>query len=206
MIRNIVFDMGMVLLNWNPLQTCLRYAPDSQTARRLCDAIFTHPEWGPIIDGGVMTEHDYFNRCRDRMDDPQLRELGERVEADWWLDALYPMQGIERVLKRLLDRGYRLYILTNCGHRFHDFKYKIPYLEHFSGILVSAEERMLKPNAEIYECLFERFGLKAEECVFIDDLQRNIDGARAVGMQGYCHQDGDAEKLWAYLDGLNGGE
>ena len=199
MIRNAVFDMGMVLLNWNPLLPCLRCAKDPETARRLCDAIFTHPEWGPMNDGGVMLEKDYFVRCRERMEDEALRKLGVEVEKDWWLDALYPMQGIEKVIRALMDRGVNLYILTNCGHRFHDFKYKIPYIDQFKGILVSAEEVMLKPNAEIYHRLCEKFDLKAEECVFIDDLQKNIDGAKAVGMQGYCHADGDADKLLSAL-------
>jgi len=120
------------------------------------------------------------------------------------VDALYPMHRIDKVLEGLLARGYRLYVLSNCGHRFHDFEYKIPYLEQFSGIMVSAEEGVLKPSAEIFERLCERFDLKAEECVFVDDLQRNVDGARAVGMQGYCHADGNAEKLWKYLESLNG--
>jgi putative hydrolase of the HAD superfamily len=203
MIRNIVFDMGMVLLNWNPMQPCLRYAKDEEMAKKLCSAIFTHPEWGPMNDGGVMLEKDYFVRCRERMESDELKQLGVAVEKDWWLDALYPMQGMDKVIETLLEKGFRLYILTNCGHRFHDFSYKIPHYNRFSGVLVSAEELMLKPDAEIYHRLFEKFDLKAEECIFIDDLQKNIDGAKAVGMEGYCFADGNAEKLLSHLLTMN---
>ena len=195
MIRNVVFDMGMVLLNWKPMLPCLRHAGDPEQARRLCESIFTHPEWGPVIDGGRMTEAEYFDHCRERTEDAALKDLITAVEKDWWLDALYPMPHIEKVLEALLDKGLNLYILTNCGHRFHDFKYQIPMIDRFKGILVSAEEVMLKPDAEIYLRLCEKFDLKAEECVFVDDLSRNIDGAKAVGMQGYCHQDGDADRM-----------
>lgn len=203
MIRNIVFDMGMVLLNWNPMQPCLRYAKDEEMARKLCSAIFTHPEWGPMNDGGKMLEKDYFVRCRERMESDELKQLGVAVEKDWWLDSLYPMQGMDKVIETLLEKGFKLYILTNCGHRFHDFSYKIPHYNRFSGVLVSAEELMLKPDAEIYYRLFEKFDLKAEECIFIDDLQKNIDGAKAVGMEGYCFADGNAEKLLSHLLTMN---
>ena len=61
----------------------------------------------------------------------------------------------------------------------------------------------MKPQKEMYGHLFERFGLKPEECFFIDDLSHNIEGARAVGMYGYCFADGDVEKLKKRLETLN---
>ena len=204
MIRNIVFDMGMVLLNWKPMLPCLRIAGDEEKADALCKAVFLHPEWGQIIDGGAMTETDYFARCRERLETEELKQMCDRLSQDWWLDALYPMVGIDTVIETLLEKGFDLYILSNCGRRFHDFKYKIPYITAFKGILVSAEERMLKPEKRIYQRLFDKFGLKPEECLFVDDLARNIEGAEAAGMQGYCHADGDAAKLLDYLLNLKG--
>ena len=66
-----------------------------------------------------------------------------------------------------------------------------------------SEEKLLKPQKEIYERLFEKFNIKPEECYFIDDLQLNIDGAAACGMKGYCFADGNVEKLQKALDKLN---
>ena len=97
----------------------------------------------------------------------------------------------------------RLYILSNAGFSFHKFSYKIKYIDRFSGIMVSAEERLMKPDPAIYRRLCERFSLEASECLFIDDLQRNIDGAQKAGLAGYCFQDGDVARLRSYLAGLN---
>ena len=66
-----------------------------------------------------------------------------------------------------------------------------------------SEEKLLKPQKEIYERLFEKFNIKPEECYFIDDLQLNIDGAAACGMKGYCFADGNVEKLQKALENLN---
>ena len=109
----------------------------------------------------------------------------------------------QQLLESLLKKGFRLYVLSNCGYRFRDFEYKIPCVEQFSGILVSAEEKLLKPDAAVFQRLCDKFGLQMDECVFVDDLQKNADGAAAAGMQGYCFADGDVEKLAAYLSGLH---
>lgn len=204
MIRNIVFDMGMVLLDYNPYLPCLRNAKDAETAQILNKAIFGDPAWGPMIDGGVMTEQEYLVEAQKRLPTPELKQLAADVmNNDWWLDGLYPKSGMAALLGELLEKGYRLYVLSNCGFAFHDFKYKITHLDRFSGVLISAEEKLLKPDAAIYHRLCDKFGLKAEECIFIDDLQKNIDGAKAVGMQGYCFADGDVQKLRECLMALN---
>ena len=110
---------------------------------------------------------------------------------------------MKQLIENLLEKGYRLYVLSNCGYTFRKFEYKIPCVERFSGILVSAEEMMVKPELRIFERLCEKFDLNMGECVFVDDLQKNVDGAVAAGMQGYCFADGDVEKLTAYLNNLN---
>ncbi len=202
MIRNIVFDMGMVLLDYDPYLPCIRHCKDAQKAQQVSKAIFGVPDWAAKIDGGVLSEAEYLAEAQARLETDELRQLAADVMSDWWLDAVYPKSQMDKLIKRLLEEGYRLYILTNCGHRFHDFSYKIPYFDQFSGVLVSAEERLLKPHAEIYERLCEKFGLKAEECLFVDDLQQNADGAKAVGMDGYCYADGNPDRLAAYIDAL----
>ena len=111
---------------------------------------------------------------------------------------------MKELLEGLLEKGLRLYVLSNCGYRFREFEYKIPCRDQFSGMLVSAEESLLKPDAKVFQRLCEKFQLQMDECVFVDDLQKNVDGAIAAGMQGYCFADGNVEKLKAYLSGVNG--
>ena len=202
MIRNVVFDMGMVLMQWRPMNPCLRYAKDVEKATILCDNIFRHPEWGPTIDGGLMSEEEYFEHCSKRMPTEELKEMCLAMSNDWTLDSLYPTTGMQELLEDLHRQGYRLYILSNCGRHFHQFAYRLPGNDLFTGKLISAEEKMIKPNREIYERLLEKFDLVADECIFVDDLQANINAAEAVGIHGYCFADGDVKKLHAHLSGL----
>ena len=203
MIRNIVFDMGKVLLEYEPYQPCRRHAGDDQTAQVLKAAIFDHPDWPAKIDGGLLYEDEYLLDVQDRLETQELKDLAKAVLSDWWLDCLFPKRGMQQLLESLLEKGYRLYVLSNCGYTFRQFQYKIPCVDHFSGIMVSAEELLLKPDVKIFERLCEKFDLNMAECVFVDDLQKNVDGAVAAGMQGYCFADGDVEKLTAYLNELN---
>lgn len=203
MIRNIVFDMGKVLLEYDPYQACYRHAQNVEKALAVKAAIFDHPDWPFKIDGGLLYEDEYLLDVQDRLDTPELKELAAKVLSDWWLDTLFPKQGMKQLIENLLEKGYRLYVLSNCGYTFRKFEYKIPCVERFSGILVSAEEMMVKPEIRIFERLCEKFDLNMAECVFVDDLQKNVDGAVAAGMQGYCFADGDVEKLTAYLNELN---
>lgn len=203
MIRNIVFDMGMVLLAYDPYQACYRHANNHEKAMIVKKAIFDHPDWAAKIDSGLLYEDEYLLDVQDRLETQELKELAAKVLSDWWLDSLFPMCGIKQLIENLLEKGYRLYVLSNCGYRFRDFEYKIPHVEQFSGILVSAEELLLKPDKAIFQRLCDKFCLQMDECVFVDDLQRNVDGAIAAGMQGYCFADGDVERLTAYLNGLN---
>ena len=71
----------------------------------------------------------------------------------------------------------------------------MPGAEYFDGMLISAEEKLVKPDPAIYERLFSRFHLRPEECFFIDDLPANIEAARRCGMDGYCFTDGDEAAL-----------
>lgn len=203
MIRNIVFDMGNVLLDHDPLLPCIRHA-GHEHAQTLCDAIFRHPEWMRFLDSGEMDENAYAPYAQARLSDPALRRLVPEILDDWHLDALYPKSGMDQVQKDMLESGMRLYVLSNAGFSFHDFSYKIKYIRRFSGVMISSEERLLKPDPAIYLRLCERFSLVPKESLFIDDLPRNIAGAESIGMRGYCFEDGDVARLRAYLSALNG--
>lgn len=201
MIRNIVFDMGGVLLNYDPMMACRRHAGNTQDAQRIVEACFATPEWIEV-DHGTMTEEEMLAHAQKQLNDPRLAQIAADIFQDWHLDSLWPKEGMAEIIEWIHQKGYKLFILSNAGLRFRAFEYKIPHLDLFSGILVSAEEVMLKPNAEIYHRLCEKFDIKAEECLFIDDLQKNVDGAKSVHMQGYCFADGDPTKLKAYLENL----
>ena len=203
MIRNIVFDMGKVLLDYDPLQACLRHAGDPEKAMIVKKAIFDHPDWQGKIDSGLLYEDEYLLDVQDRLETQELRELAQAVLSDWWLDSLFPISGMQQLIEDLLEKGFRVYVLSNCGYRFRQFQYKIPCGKQFSGMLVSAEEKLVKPDPAIFRRLCDKFGLQMDECVFVDDLQKNVDGAVACGMQGYCFADRNVDRLKEWLEQVN---
>jgi len=106
-------------------------------------------------------------------------------------------------VKLLKDHGFGIYLCSNASMRLLAcYKEVIPGIEYFDGVLFSADVKYLKPQKEIYLTLLERFGLKPEECFFIDDMQENINGAADCGMDGYCFSDGDVGRLTGFLKGM----
>lgn len=203
MIKNIVFDMGDVLLRYEPYQPCLRHARgDKEVAAQLMAAIFDHKDW-ELADGGMLTLEEQTYRAVKRLSDPRARGEAFSILRDWYLDGLWPLHGAEECVRALHQQGWPLYILSNACLRYPEFQRKILTLDLFSGVMFSASEKCLKPDAVIYHRLCDKFGLKPEECLFIDDRQVNVDGARAVGMQGYVF-DGDHEKLLKFIQQING--
>ena len=95
------------------------------------------------------------------------------------------IEGMSSLVQRLKAAGYRVFGLTNwSSETFPLVRDKYPIFSLMDGMVVSGEEHLLKPFAAIYNCLLERYGLRAEESLFVDDNLANVEGARAVGMQG----------------------
>lgn len=202
MIRNIVFDMGEVLLHYDPMKTCNRLASTPQEAQAVFRALFRAPEWEKEYDGGMISEEDMLRIAQSRLSSPARREAARHIFAEYHQDALSPFPGMEQVMLELRRRGFGLYLLSNTSERFHRFKHLIPQIEAMDGILLSCEEKLLKPDARIFWLLHSRFGLELSECLFVDDRLVNVEGAQAVGMEGYCFADGDVQRLAQMLRAL----
>ncbi len=202
MIKNIIFDMGNVLLRYDPMLPCRRHALNESDAEQVCAALFRCPEWVSRMDAGTIDEADYLKLVQSRLETPRLKELAAKVLDDWMLDGLYPMHGMYELTEALHSRGYKLYVLSNMNRRFHEIEYKIPNYRCFEGAVVSSEEHLLKPDTAIFIRLCERFSLKPEECLFIDDVRANADGAKSAGMVGYSFEDGSLTRLREFIDGL----
>ena len=94
------------------------------------------------------------------------------------------MEGTADVARALKARGYTLYLLSNASRRQHDYWPRVEASRYFDGTLISADVKLVKPQPEIYRLLLEKFGLKGEECFFVDDLPSNVEGAFYAGIPG----------------------
>jgi putative hydrolase of the HAD superfamily len=201
MVRNIVFDMGMVLMGYHPLDACRNVVPDEIGAQSLCDALFFHPDW-VRLDEGSISEEDLARNAKARLADARLRPLIDRLLAAMPENILSPIPGMVEIEADLLSQGYRLYLLSNASLAVSRRRDVIPGLERFCGVLFSADEKLMKPDSALYRRLTERYGLNPSECLFIDDNEDNVESARRLGWTGYRFT-GDPAALRGFLAGLN---
>lgn len=203
MIKNIVFDMGQVLVGYDGDLVCRHFIEDENERREVNTAVFLSPEW-VFLDMGVMPEETALKKMQSRLDTEHKREMAALCFYHWHEYNMKAKEGMEELVRWLKSMGYGIYLCSNASVRLLTcYKEIIPAVECFDGLLFSAEVLCIKPQKEMYEHLFKRFHLKPEECFFIDDLDLNIEGARACGMDGYCFKDGDVAGLKKVLAGLN---
>lgn len=192
MIRNVVFDMGQVLITWNAetLLDSVGVAKEDQSI--LIREVFKSVAW-VRLDRGTYLEDDVLAEIKPRI--PQrLHWAAEEIVCAWWKNHIYPTPGMAELVRELKGSGYRIYLLSNANLNLRTYFGKIPGSECFDGLMVSAEEKLLKPQHEIYEALCSRFDLQPEECFFVDDVPANIEGASCIGMRGAVFY-GDLERL-----------
>ncbi len=194
MIRNIVFDMGKVLVDYDAMGVCSHYIADEADRREVCTAVFVSPEW-VMLDMGVISDERALAQMCARLPE-RLHEAARLCMRDWHLYCMQTFTQMEPVVRGLKARGFGIYLCSNAAIRLVDCHPDvIPALDCFDGVLFSSEVKCMKPQREMYGHLFSRFGIRPEECFFIDDSVINIEGARACGMDGYCFADGDFARL-----------
>ncbi|MBM6595042.1 HAD family hydrolase [Microvirga pudoricolor] len=175
----VVFDVGNVLLRWDPRNLYRTIFDDETKMEWFLSTVCTN-QWNLEQDRGRDWDEAVALLAKDHPDhEPSIRAFHERWEET--------VSGViaENValLERLRQAGVPNYCITNfSAPKFVLSQAKYPFLKDFDGIIVSGDERVLKPEPEIYNLLLSRYGLKAEDCIFIDDSKANVEGARAVGM------------------------
>ena len=192
MIKNVIFDMGQVLIHWTPELYLARYELKEEDKQLLKTEVFGGVEWVQL-DRGSISEDDALDAICARLP-RKLQRIAEELVTEWWRQPMHPVDGMAELIAQLKCKGYGIYLLSNANMRLRDYFRWIPGASYFDGIMVSAEEKMLKPHYEIYKALFERFDLKPEECFFVDDNPLNIEGAACCGMAGTVFR-GDVNRL-----------
>ena len=193
MIKNIVFDMGNVLLAYKPKEYVKTITTDETIADAILKEFLFSQEW-IMLDAGEITEEEAVARVQARI--PEYAKYVQKAMDNWHTD-LTPIEGMDNLVKTLKEKGYNIYLLSNTSLRFYQYQPNVEMFKHFDGFFISAKERLLKPQKEIYEKFLERFNLVSNECLFIDDLEENIKGAESVGIIG--HQFRGKDELVEYL-------
>jgi len=181
MIKNLVFDLGNVLISFRPSEYFdNKKYPEAIKATILND-IFKSQEWLRLDNGEI--------NIREATDAIALKSSLKREEIahifNLRTDMMFPLDQNVRLLPGLKKRGYSLYFLSNFPlDIFEEIKTGYFFFRYFDGGIISSEVKFSKPDRRIYEILLETYSLPAEECLFIDDIEINVRAAEASGMKG----------------------
>lgn len=183
MIKNIVFDLGGVLIDWNPEYVFLKeFRGDREKMNWFFNTICTS-SWNEEQDAGYSIEKATNERVAMF---PKHEHLIRMYYGEWEQMLGFEHTETVEILRRLHDsKEHSIYSLTNWSNEtFPVALKKFPFLSWFKGILVSGDVGLKKPDPEIYKLLLDRYGLEANTCVFIDDRTENVKAASALGFSG----------------------
>ena len=180
MMKNIIFDLGNVLLNFKPVVYLHEQISDEEKVQQIYEEIFTSKEW-LMLDRGVITEEEAVNEICNRS--TENSELIKLVMYNWY-QLLTPIEDTVEILKELKHKGYRLYVLSNFHLlAYEDVTKRYDFFKYFDGGIISYKEKLMKPEKDIYDKLIQRYKINPQESIFIDDTTENIESATKLGFE-----------------------
>lgn len=190
MIKNIIFDVGRVLVDYTPVQYLKDRGYGSEEQKIIMQAIFDSTLWQEM-DQGLHTTQEaiegYIGNAEPAYRDVIL-DAYSQVQ-----DTISEMPYAEQWVRDLKEKGYQLYILSNYSEDlYHRTRNKMPFLPYMDGIVFSHQCHLIKPDKEIFRYICSRYALKPEESVFIDDNAENVKAAGKCGMhtiQFFSYED-----------------
>ncbi len=188
MIRNVVFDVGGVLLQWDPPAFVARLHPDAATQALIRREIFEHADWHEFDRGGLNVDQaaELFGR-RTGLTTQQMRTLFATAN-----ESLHPIPGTIQLVEDLAAAGVPLFLLSNMPVSTYEYLVKKhAFFAHFRQLVISGAIQLIKPDPAIYKHLVEKTGIVPAESVFIDDVTKNVVAARECGLHAIQFRGAD---------------
>jgi len=188
MIRNIVFDMGNVLIRFDPSLFIEREGiVDPEDRKLILDELFNSVEWAQM-DRGILEEKTAEPFILERFPE-RLHPVVSNLLHHWAIPG-DEFTGMRELVAELKEAGYGLFLLSNASTAQHRYWPLFPVSRYFDGKLISCDVKVVKPMREIYQIFTDRFLLNPEECFFVDDSPANVAAAITCGWNGVVfHQD-----------------
>lgn len=184
MIKNIIFDIGNVLVHFRPLEVMAELGMNEDTVQAVADATIRSPLWCEL-DRGVIPEDTVIQMMKQTAPD----NYKDDVQTFFDKGSLLLVKSFDYSadwLKSLKEKGYQIFLLSNYPQRFFEMhsKNNFTFMPYINGKIVSGYVKKIKPDIEIYNLLLDQYSLTPQECVFIDDVKENIEGAEKAGIHG----------------------
>ena len=178
-IKNVIFDLGAVMFEWNPKNISENFTSNVELQQRIQTELFYHQDWIDF-DCALITEQETIKRVSKKFELPLIESenLFKQIKQ-----SLVLIEETLDVLKKVKEKGLNAYCLSNISPElFKHLKEQHTLFELFDGIVTSGVENTGKPDKQIFEILLDRYQLKPEECIFIDDSEANTRTATELGI------------------------
>lgn len=182
MIKNLVFDLGNVLIEWNSEKILTSFEPEKERRQLLRQVIFESGIWHQT-DKGELSLKEACDKVLAKLED-SYHSAVQNIFYNWY-EVVEVYSGLQEQIRLWAEQGYRIYILsTTCEIFYHIEKAGLlPIYPLLSGYILSSEVGIVKPEPEIYQKLLKKYGIEPTESVFIDDIQANLDTAAELGFE-----------------------
>ncbi len=182
MIKNIVFDLGRVLIDWEAKKYLKSFGYDDETVDKLNKIIFTSEEWLDCDKGIYERNTDLVEILSKKY--PEHAEKIEKILTKDWVKILKLKEDSSEYLITLKHQGFKIYILSNLSKESYDHNSQYEFFKYIDGGIYSFESKKIKPDPEIYIELLEKYNLIPEETIFIDDVKENVSVANNLKING----------------------
>ena len=179
-IKNLIFDFGNVLVDIDSRSLMMEYFKGDPDALAGFWRIRSNPDFVNECDRGDQPFADTIRKYQAL--NPEYTAALQYFVDNCEREVTGVKEGMGQLLKTLKENGYKLFGLTNWGDIIYKIIDRYAIFDLLDGMVISCEERLIKPDRAIYRCLTERYALNPSECLFTDDKQINVDGAEAAGM------------------------
>ena len=187
MYKSIVFDLGGVMVDFDPKSYLVDLLCNAEMEKKVYELTFGSEEWN-LMDAGLISR---FEGNKRMLEQAQQEGCSFEVQGvlDDWIHILHVRHRMQELVRRMKNHGYCVYYLSNIPQDVLDLLRQRGVLDRFDGGVASCEVHINKPDPRIYQALLDKYHLKAEECVFIDDRLENVQTAFSMGFAGVQMKD-----------------
>ncbi|MBQ6907046.1 MAG: HAD family phosphatase [Clostridia bacterium] len=191
--KNVIFDYGNTIVEFEPMNIVRRFGvTDSADADILCEKVFDRKYWDKM-DSDDITQDEFIKGVLSELPD-RLHRIAKDICNNWITNLPY-ITGMDDLIHKLKEDGYKIYLLSNISRHFAENSDKIEIFKEFDGLVFSGSIGLVKPNRDIFEYILEKYNFNSNETLFIDDNKQNVNTAEGMGIKSLLFTGNSKEAM-----------